>query len=105
MNYILVHCFIASLLGFGAAALDGGTSAPLQWLFGCVSGGLGVGMWVGTKVTKLDERLRTYGEQQGLNMARLDRFDARLCAMDDKLDEKFVALSERLFVVEKLSQH
>jgi hypothetical protein len=100
MNYILLPCIAMSVWGFGAATLDGTTNVPLQWVFGCLTGVLFAGMWIASKVTKFDERLRVFAEQQQANTAqhaeataRMNRIDAHLCTTDDRINEMF----ERLF--------
>jgi len=74
-----------SVAGFGAATIDGTTNVPLQWVFGCLSGVLVAGMWVSRKVTKFETLCDQFSIQQAANIARLDRIDERLLAMDERL--------------------
>jgi len=85
MNYLILPSIALSLIGFGAAALDGGTTVPLGAVLGSAGTVMIVGMWVSRKVTRFETLCDQFEVQQQANINRLNRIDERLLALDERM--------------------
>ena len=84
MSYLLASLFAANLCWFGAT-LDGATTVPVGPVIGGAATVLLAGMWISRKVTRFETICEQFALQQAANIARLDRLDERLVALDDRM--------------------